>query len=524
MLWLFSWYLIPLCRWALRCGGRYAVARRWARVLGVLGRIEWAVHLVRDTVGLAYFGWIGVMAARDLLNAWEAGAAAAPMFGWSGSFLSISAIVVGLSSAVWWDERRRRVRLLALATQTPHIHPADFFAWYFADHGPVPLALPQAPQRLDGDVCDARGGVVRTSVWPLLHALASTYFMSSLVLLAVRRRGVPSRATVSGLMAIWGARVLQLCRAAVRIEGAAHLAQVRGPIVCCANHVSAIDVVALPVALALAAAHLPRPVHVRFLAARDHFLDNWFIRRVLRLGDAMDAAEMVFVHRRGTPAQRAQSVADAVERMTARGIDVIVFPQGTRAPARPRDVLAVPAGYYTAGGPTRAATPGAHLKPGAARMALAAAQAAGGATLLPIGIIGTDRVVPSRAFFARTQQHIVVRFGIPLVIDAATLPDAAALTQQLDAGLRATLQGDTALLAWAAAHGYGIAEQILAQHPLRRLLLATLDVIPQLPREERAAQLARWHALAGNPLAMPDDAQVFHQAVVAAWASANTSD
>lgn len=421
--WLAILYGIPLVRLLQApCGPRRHGT--WLRRCNLwMGRYEWCVHPFRDTllcgIWIALLLYDGYVWYRIAVGEREE---ALPAHGWE---VALYAGLAGLSCWVWCDIRRHRIRLLDYARRAPCMHPREYFHAFFAGHGPIPAQLPDHPPQLQLPAIDFRRGTpARRRCWPVFHAVCTTTFMASQVLLARRRFGPDaSPAIFDGLMQIWGARVLWLSRCRVTVEGAERLAHVRGQCLLCFTHKSALDFAVAPAALGLVPLAHRGPLRIRFLVAKDHFLDNWFLYRGIALGRAIEAAGMIFVNRRGTPEERRRAIPDAVDQLVTSGVDLAIFPQGTRVPGNTgRDGERADAGYFTAGGAARLQKEGGHLKKGAAYLALTSARRlaieAGqpAYTVVPIALIGTATALPKGSVRLQTGTDIRLIIGQPFSV------------------------------------------------------------------------------------------------------------
>lgn len=168
-----------------------------------------------------------------------------------------------------------------------------------------------------------------------------------------------------------------LFRLAWRIEasGLEHLPRT-GPAILCPNHISVLDSFFLPVVL---------PRRITFVGKAE-YLDDWKTRRLF------PALGMIPIDRSGGDA--AQAALDTAARLLRAGELFGIYPEGTRS----RD------GLLHKG------------RTGAARLALTT-----GAPIIPVGIVGTDRVMPPDAKFPKLFRAASVRFGAP--IDAARYRD-----------------------------------------------------------------------------------------------------
>lgn len=159
-----------------------------------------------------------------------------------------------------------------------------------------------------------------------------------------------------------------------RVEGKANIPR-DGAVIFASNHLSFIDSIAIPVAAA------PRPVH--FLAKAEYFdgpgFKGWLSKWLFTAVGAM-------------PVDRGagQAALDALERQRQildSGAAVALHPEGTRS----RD---------------------GRLYKGRTGVAFLALET--GAPVVPIGLIGTDRVMPVGAKMPKLNERVVVKFGEPL--------------------------------------------------------------------------------------------------------------
>jgi len=161
------------------------------------------------------------------------------------------------------------------------------------------------------------------------------------------------------------------------VEGKANVPR-RGPVIFASNHLSFIDSVAIPVAA-------PRPVH--FLAKASYFegsgLGGW-------------AQREFFTSIGAVPVQRGagQAALDALDQqrmLLERGDAVALYPEGTRSLD-------------------------GRLYKGRTGVAFLALQT--GAPVVPVGLIGTDQVMPVGAKMPVLNERVTVRFGEPLDLSA----------------------------------------------------------------------------------------------------------
>ncbi|MCR2810113.1 MULTISPECIES: lysophospholipid acyltransferase family protein [unclassified Microbacterium] len=158
-----------------------------------------------------------------------------------------------------------------------------------------------------------------------------------------------------------------------RVEGKANVPKT-GPVIFASNHLSFIDSIAIPIAA-------PRPVH--FLAKSSYFdgpgIAGWFSREFFTAIGAVPV-------KRGA-GQAALDALDQQRQLLETGSAVALYPEGTRSLD-------------------------GRLYKGRTGVAFLALQT--GAPVVPVGLIGTDRVMPVGARFPSLTPRVTVRFGEPL--------------------------------------------------------------------------------------------------------------
>ncbi|MET0781947.1 MAG: lysophospholipid acyltransferase family protein [Microbacterium sp.] len=157
------------------------------------------------------------------------------------------------------------------------------------------------------------------------------------------------------------------------VEGKSNVPRT-GPIIFASNHLSFIDSIAIPIAA-------PRPVH--FLAKSSYFdgrgVSGWFSREFFTAIGAVPV-------QRGA-GQAALDALDQQRQLLVAGSAVALYPEGTRSLD-------------------------GRLYKGRTGVAFLALQT--GAPVVPVGLIGTDKVMPVGARFPSLRQRVTVKFGEPL--------------------------------------------------------------------------------------------------------------
>jgi 1-acyl-sn-glycerol-3-phosphate acyltransferase len=159
-----------------------------------------------------------------------------------------------------------------------------------------------------------------------------------------------------------------------RVEGKANIPR-EGRVIFASNHLSFIDSIAIPVAVA------PRPVH--FLAKSSYFegtgFKGWVSKTLFTAAGAIPV-------RRGA-GQAALDALDQQRQILETGAAVALYPEGTRSLD-------------------------GRLYKGRTGVAFLALQT--GAPVVPVGLIGTDKVMPVGAKFPSLRERVTIRFGEPL--------------------------------------------------------------------------------------------------------------
>jgi 1-acyl-sn-glycerol-3-phosphate acyltransferase len=207
-----------------------------------------------------------------------------------------------------------------------------------------------------------------------------------------------------------------------RVEGRGGVPK-SGPVIFASNHLSFIDSVAIPVAA-------PRPVH--FLAKSSYFdgagLAGW-------------ASRQFFTAIGAVPVQRGagQAALDALDQQRAlleAGGAVALYPEGTRSLD-------------------------GRLYKGRTGVAFLALQT--GAPVVPVGLIGTDKVMPVGAKMPSLKHRVTVKFGAPLDLSHHG-PASSGRARRL-----ATDEIMTAIHALSGQELAGAYNEVPAQNPIERI-------------------------------------------------------
>jgi 1-acyl-sn-glycerol-3-phosphate acyltransferase len=149
----------------------------------------------------------------------------------------------------------------------------------------------------------------------------------------------------------------------------------------------------------------------RFIAAKDHFIDNPFLYSWIGLGKVIENAGMIFIERkkkgRGWIAMR-----EAAQKLETNDVEIAVYPQGTRAyPFQAYDGTRQDAGYYTTFNRKTWDKPTGHLKPGTPFLIMESLihlrkMGIDKLNVLLTGIKGTGVAGPKGSFLIQTETDI----------------------------------------------------------------------------------------------------------------------
>lgn len=419
---LVVFYIVPILRFLTlpweRGGHFFRCANRF------LGLWEHFVWPLRDTVGIIYvaggsiwFFWRGIETGE-----WE--------FFILCSILT-ALLLLGLAMRRWRDDAL--LSFLSFIADNPTIHPKECFDHLICSFGAIRYILPTKPFVLiDPSALDFRRGRSSKGIGIIAIAIGvwSTIWIARLIIIAKKRCGIEFMQRVASAFAIiWGARIAELSRAAVTVDGKEHLSEMKDIQIYLFTHMSFLDFALAPLVLAgrpKAHSKIVLSNCPSFLLAKDHFRDNFLFYRILGIGKAAEALGMIFVERKGKgSSERARSVANlAANMLISEHSPLIIFPQGARAATHPGlRGERIDSAYYAVGSHERMKADGKHLKKGASLIAATATAklARSGSreiiSILPIAFSGTGMACPRGSMRITPNVHIRLLIGKPISID-----------------------------------------------------------------------------------------------------------
>jgi 1-acyl-sn-glycerol-3-phosphate acyltransferase len=307
-----------------------------------------------------------------------------------------------------------------------YVHPQEFFEHYYKALSPLQIPIPTYATRVvdPTHVNYKKGNPPKIRLWPLIHGLYDTAIFARSAYKAYVKIGADYGRDVFDVMAsLWGSRMMQLFESELKVTGIEKLSQLEGKVIYVFNHKSHLDFVFNFYALSKGIMKKGRHPRPRYMAAKDHFIDNKFVYQGLGVGMLIEANDMVFVDRKG---KGKDSIVQAADFLVSKDIEICMFPQGTRAygnlgPYNERR----DAGFYTTVSKRSMMNPMGHLKKGAAFLALDTALALQNTEtpvhMVFVGIDGTADLIPKQALKVQMESTIQFHVGEILTIHPSSV-------------------------------------------------------------------------------------------------------
>jgi 1-acyl-sn-glycerol-3-phosphate acyltransferase len=219
----------------------------------------------------------------------------------------------------------------------------------------------------------------------LISIPASLGWTAVLVTFSFAIQPVASRDQQVRLFRYWGRCMLWICRVRVRVTGLDHLSPEQNYIFA-SNHLSLIDTPAL-------VAHLPR--QLCFMAKKELFsvpFMGWYLARQGHIPVE-----------RSDPKATVRSMAEAARVIQSERKSLLAFPEGTRS----MDGEMLP------------------FKEGTALLAIRS-----GTPILPVAVVGTDRIMPSKALEIRGGE-VEIHLGQPIEVAGLEAKHRGEVTERL---------------------------------------------------------------------------------------------
>lgn len=297
----------------------------------------------------------------------------------------------------------------------PHVHPQEFFEHYYHRLGPSNIPVPTKAKRVVNptNISYLTGKKPKQSYWLLLKGMYDTAIFARSAYKTLDTIGDEYGREVFDVMAsLWGSRMLQIFRTKLVVEGVEKFHALSGKVILVFNHKSHLDFVFNFFALSTTHLSNGRSIRPRYMAAKDHFVDNKLVYNGLGIGKLIENVDMIFVDRKG---KGKDAILDACQKLGEKEIEIAMYPQGTRALWNSgASGERLDAGFYTTGTANSLKKDFGHLKKGCAFLAIDTALSLRDQSmplhLVFIGIDGTGTMVPKGAI--KVQTETTVRFTV----------------------------------------------------------------------------------------------------------------
>ena len=289
-------------------------------------------------------------------------------------------------------------------------HPGQLFDYVHQVRSPWPPLAPVLLEELDATHVDFKARSMTMSPFmEFVFAVLETAALANFVLQGADDLPLDRfRRTFDTVGRTWSLRVAYRLRLAMKVEGAEHLEDVKNQTFLAFNHESIIDFCLAFFATGARKTGDGRYLAPRFIAAKDHFKDNPILYSILGIGRAMERSGMIFVDRK-TPGAGLKIIEESSQVIKELGVDVAIFPQGTRALGHySGDGAILGAGYYTTTG--RRPVGSGHFRRGLSMMAAELSKTQD-VDILPIGIVGAALVIPAKTFSVSAHRTVTYTIG-----------------------------------------------------------------------------------------------------------------
>jgi 1-acyl-sn-glycerol-3-phosphate acyltransferase len=322
-----------------------------------------------------------------------------------------------------------RLKLTEIGRCHSTIHPSDFFDFFYVSLSPwpPPFFYEGFRQVTYNEANYQTGEAPVKSFWPLVEASLATSTLARMAILAYKRVGPEyGRDAFDGLARLWGSRIAQIFKARLIVSGGETIPPLEGKTLLLFNHKSYLDFALNFFALGGIRTSAGRHLRPRFIAAKDHFVDNPLLYSWIGIGRIIENSGMIFVNRQKGKGWAA--IEEAAYKLVNSDVEIAVYPQGTRAiPMESPEGERRDAGYYTTFTKKTWDQPLGHLKPGTAHLILNTLielkkKGETRLNILVAGIRGTATAGPKGSFKIQSQTEIEFCLA-PLWVLSASLAE-----------------------------------------------------------------------------------------------------
>lgn len=305
--------------------------------------------------------------------------------------------------------------------------PRDFFAACNQEWGPAGCPHNYEFERQDSGLYDFRDEKASPSRFVIFQIFVTSAWMTRIIIQAESWLGPKYYLELFDHGArIWSLVVLAFSRSVTKTEGMDQLKElpVGAKRLFLFNHVSMTDF-ALGFSALDQFVETERKVKLKFVIAKDHFIDNPLIYSIGGIGRCIELAGMVPIDRKNSK-NAVVALEGAAKIVADNDIDLAIYPQGTRSFGQFNSAgELVDAGYYSSAKIERAAEPLGHIKKGTAFMALDVLRALKDSEtpvhLVIVGIQGAGTLIPKGSLKMNRGANMIYRVSEIITLETKDL-------------------------------------------------------------------------------------------------------
>lgn len=337
--------------------------------------------------------------------------------GFSGRAIHIAVflmILLTLSLYSYLESKKIHWETGSLLVGKSDSHPVDFLDRLFLKTSFWPCENFSLRQLSYHSANFRTGKAPKESMLPWFKSCVSSKILADMVIRSFKRDPQLGFDSFDDFFRFWGMINAYFFKAELKTKGYENFPTLSGKSILVYNHKSTTDFVFNSFCIGMLKHESGRQLRPRFIAAKDHFIDNKIVYSWMGVGRAIEQAGMIFVNRQ--KGKGWQAMQEAAQELVNHDVEIAVYPQGTRADAfidfrgKRRD-----AGFYTTYHPKYWNDPLGHLKKGTAHLILDSALALKGSGLklniVPVSIDGTANAVSKGTFKCQTEAEITFRLS-----------------------------------------------------------------------------------------------------------------
>lgn len=312
------------------------------------------------------------------------------------------------------------LKMAEFLRDNPGLHPKSFFDTFHNLFGPFSYTMPDSakePTVSPENISFKEHTRSKQSIFPFIPIFWDTGHLAYTAFRSVKYVGKRYGVEVFDNMAsMWGKRVLDHFHASFEVIGRKKLENLNGKNIIIMNHKGQLDFVLGFFALSDIKLAGGRGIRNRFITAKDHFVDNLLVYEMIGIGKLLEATDTVFIDRKKR-GEAFLNLKQAAKDLAEKDIDIVIFPQGTRAEGNvDRSQKRRDAGYYTTVPPKDISSDLGHLRKGTAHLAVDTLMELAKTDNTPlnlifIGLTGTATALSKKSFKIQTEADIQYKIG-----------------------------------------------------------------------------------------------------------------